>query len=167
MIYQIVQVRSASKLAPPDAAKQRRLTKPLCVSSPIQKWLNNMSKKLIEGKCHCGVVRFSISENPKWLIDCNCSICRRIGALWGHVETGSATISCDKNSTIIYCQGEKTLAIHTCKTCGCTTHWENLKPGKSSRMAVNFRMCSESDIAKFKIRPFDGANTWQFLDWIN
>lgn len=122
------------------------------------------ANNLIKGECHCGAVRFCIKQEPRWLVDCNCSICRRIGALWGHVEIGSVVISGGAGATIAYCQGDRTLAIHTCKTCGCTTHWENLKPEESSKMAVNFRMCSEQDISKFKIRQFDGAETWQFLD---
>jgi hypothetical protein len=38
------------------------------------------------GSCHCGAVQFELTESPETLVDCNCSICRRIGALWGHVS---------------------------------------------------------------------------------
>lgn len=48
--------------------------------------------------------------------------------------------------------------------CGCTTHWENLKPDEYSDMAVNLRMCAPEDISKYRIRKFDGADTWDFLD---
>ena len=119
---------------------------------------------MIEGSCHCKVVHFKITQSPKWLVDCNCSICCRIGALWGHIDIESVTITSTKDSTISYVQGDKTLAVHTCRSCGCTTHWESLQPDKSSRMAVNFRMCSSTDISKFQIRKFDGADTWAFLD---
>jgi hypothetical protein len=47
---------------------------------------------------------------------------------------------------------------------GCTPYWENLNPGENSRMAVNFRMCDPADIDDIKLRHFDGADTWQFLD---
>ncbi|MGB5544523.1 MAG: GFA family protein, partial [Gammaproteobacteria bacterium] len=119
---------------------------------------------MITGSCHCGQVSFSISESPEKLVDCNCSICRRIGGLWGHVPIESVTISADPDSTIRYIQGDKTLAIHTCSRCGCTTHWENLQPEKSGHMAVNFRMCTADDIARFRVRKFDGADTWKFID---
>ena len=118
----------------------------------------------IEGACHCGEVKFSISEQPEWLTSCNCSVCRRYGALWGHIEIQSVDIRATKGATIAYTHGDKTLAFHSCRYCGCTTHWENLKPQEFSFMAVNFRMCAEEDIARFRLRHFDGADSWEFLD---
>lgn len=117
---------------------------------------------MYEGSCHCGTVRFELTEAPEKLVDCNCSICRRIGALWGHVAISSVTILASEGSTISYIQGDKTLSTHTCKTCGCTTHWENLQPD-GEHMAVNFRMCAPEVIGQFPIRRFDGADTWQFI----
>jgi hypothetical protein len=119
---------------------------------------------MIRGSCHCGSISFEITQKPKWLVDCNCSICRRVGALWAHVDIDSVTITPAQGGTIAYVHGDKMLAIHTCKDCGCTTHWENLKPEEFSLMAVNFRMCEADDAAEYRIRRFDGADTWAFLD---
>ncbi len=118
---------------------------------------------MIKGSCHCGTVHFELSTHPQFLMDCNCSICRRIGALWGHVPIESVVVNAPADATISYVQGDKTLATHTCATCGCTTHWENrLTDGE--HMAVNFRMCDPETVSQFQIRRFDGADTWQFLD---
>ena len=119
---------------------------------------------MIDGSCHCGNVRISISEEPQWLTSCNCSICRRIGALWGHVGSRSVTISADSDATSAYIRGDRTLAFHTCRNCGCTTHWTSLGSDDNARMAVNFRMCSEEDVGRFAIRHFDGADTGAFED---
>lgn len=119
---------------------------------------------MIKGSCHCGNVQISLVAQPKWLVECNCSICHKISALWGHVAIENVSIVYNKAATIAYCRGEKTMAFHTCGHCGCTTHWENLNPQESSRMAVNFRMCSADIVKQFKIRSFDGADTWQYLD---
>jgi len=51
-----------------------------------------------------------------------------------------------------------------CRNLNLTTHWENLKPDDYSHMAVNFRMCTVEDVAKYRIREFDGADTWAFQD---
>ena len=118
---------------------------------------------MYRGSCHCGAVQFELTEAPEKLVDCNCSICRRIGALWGHIPPASVKVTAPADGTIAYVQGDRTLATHTCKQCGCTTHWENLQPD-GVRMAVNFRMCDPEVIAEFRIRKFDGADTWQFLD---
>ena len=115
------------------------------------------------GSCHCGAVQFDLSQSPQILMDCNCSVCRRIGALWGHVPIGAVTIKAEPNSTIGYVQGDRMLAMHSCKQCGCTTHWENLTE-EGEHMAVNFRMCDPKDWDQFTIRKFDGAVTWEFLD---
>jgi hypothetical protein len=69
-----------------------------------------------------------------------------------------------EGDTIAYIHGDKTLAMHSCKICGCTTHWMGLDSDESSRMAVNFRMCEPDEISNIGIRNFDGADTWEFLD---
>lgn len=65
--------------------------------------------------------------------------------------------------TISYARGEKNLTFHTCKTCGCTTHWANVKE-PTGHIAVNLRMADPDVIAKVPVRHFDGAETWTFLD---
>ncbi|EPJ46270.1 MAG: hypothetical protein OFPI_34150 [Osedax symbiont Rs2] len=67
-------------------------------------------------------------------------------------------------TSIRYLQGDKSLAVHSCKNCGCTTHWESLHPDKSSVMALNFRMCEREDTREMRIRKFDGADTWSYID---
>jgi hypothetical protein len=119
---------------------------------------------MIKGACHCGAIEFEVIEPPNYLVSCNCSICKRLAALWAHVETRQVTIQQKEKGTISYIHGDRTLAFHTCKKCGCTTHWQSLKPDELSRMAVNFRMCSNAVIEKFNIRQFDGAKTWEFID---
>jgi hypothetical protein len=69
-----------------------------------------------------------------------------------------------QGATIAYIHGDKTLAMHSCKTCGCTTHWTSLDSGESARMAVNFRMCEPDEISSIRVRKFDGAESWEYLD---
>lgn len=121
-----------------------------------------MQNSLYQGECHCGKVGFEIAEEPSWLVNCNCSICRRLAPLWGHIESSAFSRS-GNGKTISYMHGDLTLAFHTCSSCGCTTHWEN-RSADSTHMAVNFRMCRPETIAQFRIRLFDGADTWEFLD---
>jgi hypothetical protein len=119
---------------------------------------------MLRGSCHCGAVSFRLNTAPEWLTECNCSICRRIGGLWAHAEIEQIVIEGGRDATLAYSWGDRNLAFHTCRTCGCTTHWENLHPEKSSRMAVNGRMAAPADIAGIRIRRFDGADTWTYLD---
>jgi hypothetical protein len=116
---------------------------------------------MIRGSCHCGAVRFELATTPAWLTACNCSICRRTGALWAHADASEIKLTREPDATFGYCWGDKSLVFRTCRTCGCTTHWEGLR---HSRMAVNCRLSDPADIAGLPIRHFDGADTWAYLD---
>lgn len=119
---------------------------------------------MIRGSCHCGAVKFVYPDRPEWLKQCNCSYCRRAGALWAYAETGRITLEFVEGATIRYISGDKTLAFHSCRTCGCTTHWENLDPSPEARMGVNLAMAEPAAIADLRVRRFDGADSWTYLD---
>lgn len=119
---------------------------------------------MVRGSCHCGAVTFHLAATPEWLTECNCSICRRLGALWAHAHPSSIEIEASEGSTLAYSWGERTIAFHTCRTCGCTTHWQSLGPEPATRMAVNGRLATPEAVAGVPVRRFDGADTWAFLD---
>jgi hypothetical protein len=119
---------------------------------------------VIEGSCHCGAVSFTYPKQPDWLTSCNCSVCRRYNPLWAYAKVSEVSLRAAQDATIAYIHGDKTLAMHSCKTCGCTTHWTGLDSDESARMAVNFRMCEPNEISGIRVRNFDGAETWEFLD---
>ena len=66
-------------------------------------------------------------------------------------------------STQPYVWGDRMLAFHRCRSCGVTTHWQSLD-GAQERMGINARVIEGLDWTKIRVRPFDGANTWKFLD---
>jgi hypothetical protein len=55
------------------------------------------------------------------------------------------------------------LAFHRCRSCGVTTHWQSLDASKE-RMAINARIFEGLDWDKVRIRHFDGAASWEYLD---
>lgn len=117
---------------------------------------------MIEGTCHCGAVSYVFGHVPSRTNSCNCSICRRLGALWIYAPVAEITVT---GPTARYIHGDKKLAFHWCKTCGCTTHWENLTPEETDAyMAVNLRLAAPEVIASVTVRHFDGADTWAYLD---
>lgn len=118
----------------------------------------------ITGTCHCGAISFVLATQPEWMTECNCTLCRRIGALWAHAPTEQITITAPPGATLRYIQGTQTLAVHSCKTCGGTTHWENLNPSDDAVMAVNLRMADPAVTQHLRLRHFDGADSWRFID---
>ncbi|MGD1935119.1 MAG: GFA family protein [Candidatus Phaeomarinobacter sp.] len=120
--------------------------------------------QITRGKCHCGAVTFSLNVKPKALVDCNCSFCSRIRGLWAHCHVSEADIATGPHGTHAYSHGDRQLAFHSCKVCGCTTHWQGLTPENQDRLALNMRMADPKSIASIPIRKFDGAVTWSFID---
>lgn len=117
---------------------------------------------MIKGACHCGKVTFQIEELPPFLVSCNCSICRRLAAWWVHSPPNeTVTLNAPDGATETYEWGDKSLAVHRCKSCGCTTHWTS---NFDNKFAVNCRLADPDDIKDVRIRNFDGAGTWEWLD---
>lgn len=119
---------------------------------------------MLTGTCHCGAVRFSLAARPEYLLSCNCSLCRRVAALWAYGNEENVTVTGDESGMVRYTQGDKTLALYTCLTCGCTTHWTSLLDERPRRMAINSRLCDPAETADIPRRRFDGADTWTILD---
>jgi hypothetical protein len=67
-------------------------------------------------------------------------------------------------NTSEYIWGDKTLRIVRCKACGVTTHWEPLAVKPDSKMGVNAINFEPEALGHVRVRPFDGADTWKFLD---
>jgi len=78
-----------------------------------------------EGGCHCGSIRITVNDDPVDASECNCSICRRTGALWTCSSPTRVTV-CGEG--IGYVHGDKCLTLFHCNTCGVITHWTRLTP---------------------------------------
>lgn len=113
--------------------------------------------------CHCGAVRIDVETAPTEVTSCNCSICRRTGALMAYYSPRQVRFTPSVPPTDTYMWGDNSMAFHRCKTCGCHTHWQAVDPAYD-RMGVNMRLADPKVLANVRIRPFDGADTWKFLD---
>jgi hypothetical protein len=117
---------------------------------------------MIEAACHCGAVKLTVETAPTEVTECNCSICRRLGARWAYYSPSQVKIT-KQGMTQPYVWGDRMLAFHRCKTCGVTTHWQSLD-GAQKRMAINARNVDGLDWDKIRVRHFDGANAWEYMD---
>ena len=119
---------------------------------------------MLTATCHCGSVRVEIPRKPRRLTSCNCSICRRYGALWAYYKASEVRVLSRQGATRSYAWGDKSLQFVRCTKCGCVTHWEATHPAVGSRVGVNARNLDPAEIANVRVRSFDGAATWKFLD---
>ena len=119
---------------------------------------------MIGGMCHCGAVRWTFEGQPDHLTRCNCSICRRYAALWAYGTAANVVVTAAPEATLAYVYGDRMIAFHSCRTCGCTTHYLGLiDEDGGRRVVVNMRMSAPGDIADIPVWDFDGAESWTFL----
>jgi hypothetical protein len=119
---------------------------------------------MVQASCHCGAVRIEVTELPQTLTQCTCSICRRYGALWAYRTPKTARVLSGAESEIAYLWNDRVVEFFHCKTCGCMTRYESVEKSGDYRIAVNARMMNPEDIAGLRVRTFDGAVTWKYID---
>lgn len=119
---------------------------------------------MLHASCHCGDVKIAVASRPRSLTECTCSVCRRYGARWAYCTRSTASVHCDPAKVSAYVWGDKSIEFYHCNNCGCLTHYESVDKLDDSRIAVNARMLPPSDTAGIRIRTFDGAKTWKYLD---
>ena len=110
------------------------------------------------GSCHCGKVRFELDADIKYLTDCNCSLCRRKGALWQGATDAQLRILEGEGDLTLYQFGTNTAKHYFCKHCGIQPFTRpRLDP---TRWAVNVRCLEGFDPRGYKIHVFDGEH-WE------
>jgi hypothetical protein len=118
---------------------------------------------MIQATCHCGAVRVEIPAQPETATRCNCSICKRLGALWAFFPVDTVRIAAEPGATHEYVWGKGTRRFVRCAICGCTTHVHPASAGPDSEIEVNMRLFEESLVNQLRIRLFDGATTWKYV----
>ncbi len=90
-----------------------------------------------KGNCHCGAVEFEVEfENGISEVKrCNCSLCRRKGALMAIVSRDKVKITKGEENLSLYQWNTKIAKHYFCKTCGIYTHHQ--RRGDPSQLGVN------------------------------
>jgi hypothetical protein len=94
----------------------------------------------MDGSCHCGAVRWRFEGVPETATACNCSLCRRYGALWAYGwEDETIAFS---GPTQVYLWNKRWIEFHFCPQCASIAYWRAAMPGSDGRRwgAVNLRL---------------------------
>ncbi|HEV7345836.1 MAG TPA: GFA family protein [Devosia sp.] len=118
----------------------------------------------VEASCHCGSVCLLIESAPEVVTECNCSICRRYGALWAYMAPEQVRFLPEPPPTDTYLWDDRSIAFHRCRTCGCLTHWFPQPHRDQSRMGINARLLHPAVLAAARLRHLDGAVTEAYVD---
>lgn len=110
------------------------------------------------GSCHCGRVTFELSADITRVMECNCSICRRNGALWHGATDDTLQIVGGEADLTLYQFGTMKAKHYFCRHCGVQPFVRpRLDP---ARWAVNVRCIDGLDLSALQVGLFDGEN-WE------
>jgi len=109
----------------------------------------------MEGKCHCGAVRFLVTEIPKKAIRCNCSYCIRRGWFTGYASAAEFKLLSGEDGLSSYQYGAKTGTNYYCKSCGIHTHMYGTYGGESG-YAYNIACLEDVELESLEIEKING-----------
>lgn len=108
------------------------------------------------GGCHCGRVAFEVDGDLNQVVDCNCSICTRMGSLHWFVPRDSFRLLTPEDGLATYTFGEKTIQHHFCPHCGIHPFGQGDAPTGEATVAVNARCLEDVDLSALAVQHFDG-----------
>jgi hypothetical protein len=121
---------------------------------------------VLTGTCHCGATHWTLEGDPGSITACNCTRCRRYGALWAYdyVDERIKVAGPTRSYTRVG-KSDPALEILFCSTCACVLAWRALRPEADGRfrIAVNVRLAPPESVADLRIDQFDGLDTFDDL----
>ena len=114
---------------------------------------------MIRAACHCTEVRLEIERAPSWVLDCNCTLCRRYGALWAYPKPGEVTVVSGADATDTYLWNDRMIAFHRCKQCGCIVYMMAVATDPPRIYGFNARMIPTLDPASVQLRQVNNGHT--------
>lgn len=116
----------------------------------------------LQGTCHCGAVAWEFDGIPEAATACNCTVCRRYGALWAYDFEGEGIRVSGPSRP--YVRGTA-IEFHFCPACGCVAFWRGIRVDEDGRrrIAVNLRLTEPGPVAAVPIDHFDGLDRFDDL----
>lgn len=120
---------------------------------------------MITGTCSCGAAHWTLEGDPGRVTACNCTLCRRYGALWAYDYVDGRIAVVGPVSRYSRAKPDPSLEILFCPTCGCVLAWRGLRRTQNGRVriAVNVRLAPPEDVAGLRLEHFDGLVTFDGL----
>lgn len=118
---------------------------------------------MLKGACHCGKLSWTFDGVPDSATACNCTLCRRYGALWAYDYEGEGITT--SGETAAYVWGDRHIGFHFCPDCCCVGYWRGIAANSDGRrrIAVNLRLAEPEAVADIRIRHFEGLESFSDL----
>lgn len=121
---------------------------------------------MLKGTCHCGQAGWTLEGDPGSITACNCTLCRRYGALWAYDYEGERiAVTGPVSSYRRPGKADPALEILFCPSCAGVVSWRGLRLEADGRrrMAVNLRLADPVAVGELPIDHFDGLDTFEDL----
>ena len=111
-----------------------------------------------EGSCHCGRIAFKLEGEVGEVLDCNCSMCRRKGALLAAFPRDALTLTTPEADMGTYRFNKHAIDHHFCTQCGISPFSEGKGRDGRRMVMVNARCLPDVDLSTLEVTTFDGAS---------
>ncbi|XZG69184.1 GFA family protein [Chitinibacteraceae bacterium HSL-7] len=112
---------------------------------------------LYRGSCHCGRVAFEVEGQIEGAVSCNCSICRRKGALMWFVPRSALLLKTAEDAMATYTFNHHVIRHRFCPVCGIHPFGEGTDPKGNAMAAINLRCVADIDLDSLPVQHYDGA----------
>jgi hypothetical protein len=101
-------------------------------------------------KCHCGSIEanINVAENLEKILRCNCSLCKRKGAIMSMVKNENFKITKGEDKLKLYQFHTKVAKHYFCSVCGIYTHHNP----RSNPAMTGFNLGCLDDINTFELK---------------
>ncbi|MCC4118702.1 GFA family protein [Aromatoleum toluclasticum] len=113
---------------------------------------------IYKGSCHCGGIAFEVEGELTQVMDCNCSICVRKGALLWFVPRDKLRLLTPEENLGTYTFNTHTIKHRFCPICGIHTFGEGTDPQGNRMAAINVRCLEGVKLASLPVKHYDGRS---------
>lgn len=110
------------------------------------------------GGCHCGQVRFEVTTDLTPVLDCNCSLCQKRGALWTYVDLPAFKLLSGGDQQTDYRFNSKRIQHLFCKTCGVASFGRGADAQGNEGVGINVRCLDDIDLGSLTLTKYDGRS---------
>jgi len=120
---------------------------------------------MLTGICHCGATGWTLEGDPGSITACNCTLCRRYGALWAYDYENERIRVSGPVKAYVCAIDAPSLEILFCPHCAGVVSWRGLEVDEAGRrrIAVNVRLAPPETVANLVIDHFDGLDSMDDL----
>lgn len=110
------------------------------------------------GGCHCGAVAYEVEVDLDRTATCNCSYCRKRGAILAFAPQSSFTLERGEDALTDYRFNTRRIAHLFCSTCGIHSFGRGTAPDGQPTVAINVLCLDGVEPATLSPHAYDGRS---------